>query len=143
MYLSDEAHMIVGLAIKYRAKDSSSSPYLFLNHNAKDGKMHLRAQNDYMRRHIHHDILGYGDEREPRSPHDCRRTYASLEYLNGTDIYTLKNQLGHTKITQTEEYIKDIIEASERKNRLKGTGILYSLDGRLIVDSPLAKEKAQ
>ena len=143
VYLSDEAHMIIDLALNFRVKDDNTSPYLFLNANAKDGKMHLRALDDFMRRHIHHDVLGYGDEREPRSPHDCRRTYASLEYLNGTDIYTLKNQLGHSKITQTEEYIKDIIEASERKNRLKGTGILYEMPSRLKVDSLLDKEKVQ
>ena len=143
VYLSDEAKMIIQLAINFRVSDNTISPYLFLNANARDGKMHLRAIDDYMRRHIHRDVLGYGAEREARSPHDCRRTYASLEYLNGTDIYTLKNQLGHTKITQTEEYIKDIIESSERKSRLKGTGILYELPNRLTVDSYLDNKKVQ
>ena len=63
------------------------------------------------------------------------RTYASLQYLNGTDIYTLKNQLGHSKITQTEEYIKDIVEASERRSRLKGTGIICDLECIRTIDA--------
>ena len=81
-----------------------------------------------MRKTIHKEVLGYGDEREARSPQDCRRTYASLEYLSGTDIYTLRNQLGHSTIAQTEEYIKDIVDASERQGRLKGCGLLLPED---------------
>lgn len=92
--------------------------------------MHLRALDDYLRTTVHHDILGLSDDREARSPHDCRRTYATLEYLNCTDIYNISHQLGHAKISQTEEYIKDIVEAQERKKRLKGTGILLDAIGR-------------
>lgn len=139
VYLSSEALDIIKLAIAFRKSDKSDSSFLFLNPNASDGKMHLRALDDYMRTHIHNNVLGYGADREARSPHDCRRTYASLEYLNGTDIYTLKNQLGHSKIAQTEEYIKDIIEASERRNRLKGTGIIYDLECRRTLDAKIAK----
>lgn len=65
--------------------------------------------------------------REPRSPHDCRHTYASLEYLNGTDVYVLKRQLGHANVSQTWDYIKDVAEASERRSKLKGAGLLYEL----------------
>ena len=133
VYLSDEALNVMKACLSFRAQDSSDSPYLFLNENSKDGKMHLRAIDDYLRVKVHRDILGYGADREARSPHDCRRTYASLEYINGTDIYTLKNQLGHSSISQTEEYIKDVIEAQERKAKLKGSG--------LILDTPV-REKA-
>lgn len=139
VYLSQDALDIINYTISYRKSDTSDSPYLLLNANSKDGKMHLRAIDNHLRTHIHHDVLGYGEEREARSSHDCRRTYASLEYLNGTDIYTIKNQLGHSKITQTEEYIKDIIEASERRNRLKGMGILYDIECRRTVDAFIAK----
>lgn len=46
----------------------------------------------------------------------CRRTYASLEYLSGTDIRTIKQQ--------TWDYIHEVIDAEERKNRLKGGNLL-------------------
>ena len=43
---------------------------------------------------IHPNVLDLPiDEEHPaRSAHDCRRTYASLEYLNGTDIFTLSKK---------------------------------------------------
>lgn len=58
----------------------------------KNGKMHVRAIDDYIRRHIHRDVLGYDDEREARSPHDCRRTYASLKYLGVGIVYALPSR---------------------------------------------------
>ena len=95
--------------------------------------MHIRAIDDYLREYIHKQILGYDETKEARSPHDCRRTYASLEYLYGTDIYTLRNQLGHSSITQTEEYIKDIIDSFERRQRLKGIGIFDIEENNLAI----------
>ena len=77
-----------------------------------------------MRTTIHKDLLGYGKEREARSPHDCRRTYASLEYLNGTPINAIKEQLGHETVAQTWDYIKNVVESSERRSQLKGYGLL-------------------
>ncbi len=140
---SDCALAVMQVALSYRAKDQNQSPYLLLNPNAKDEKMHLRAIDDYMRRYIHVEVLGYGAERECRSPHDCRRTYASLEYLNGTDIYTLKEQLGHSTIAQTEEYIHDVIDAAERRNRLKGVGILLDIDNKRMVNASDHTKKIQ
>ena len=87
--------------------------------------MHLRATDDYMRETIHTDVLGYGNDREERSPHDCRRTYASLEYLGGIDIYVIMKQLGHSNVGQTWDYIKDVVEPTERRNRLKGGKLLF------------------
>ena len=43
--------------------------------------------------------------------------------MNGTDIYDIMKQLGHSQRAQTEEYIKDIVEAKERQSKLKGIGI--------------------
>lgn len=127
VYLSEEALSVMKACLTYRQKDSSNSPYLLLNLNSKDGKMHLRAIDDYLREYIHKKILGYKDEREARSPHDCRRTYASLEYLNGTDVFVLMRQLGHANVSQTWDYIKDVAEASERRSQLKGAGLLHEL----------------
>lgn len=136
VYLSAEAYKVVQACLEFRESDESNSPYLFLNRNAADGKMHIRALDNYLRTTIHSQILGLGKDREARSPHDCRRTYATLEYLNGTDIYDISHQLGHSKISQTEEYIKGIVDSQERKSRLKGTGILLN-----AVERNQAKEK--
>ena len=54
-------------------------------------------------------------------------TYASLEYLNGTDVFVLMRQLGHANVSQTWDYIKDVAEASERRSQLKGAGLLHEL----------------
>ena len=126
VYLSDEALTVIKSCIAFRLQDDNSSPYLLLNPCSNDGKMHLRAIDDYMREVIHTKVLGYGKEREARSPHDCRRTYASLEHLSGTPINVIMDQLGHSNVGQTWDYIKNVVEASERRRQLKG--------GRLIFD---------
>ena len=124
VYLSDEALAVFKACIAFRMKDNSNSPFLLLNPCSDDGKMHLRAIDDYMREIIHKEVLGYGAEREARSPHDCRRTYASLEYLNRTDLYVIMEQLGHSSVGQTWDYIKNVVEASERRKQLKGGNLL-------------------
>ncbi|MDO4509287.1 MAG: site-specific integrase [Lachnospiraceae bacterium] len=127
VYLSSEALSVIRACIEFRMLDDSKSPFLLLNANSKDGKMHLRAIDDHLRNHEHKIVLGYNDEREARSPHDCRRTYASLEYLNGTDVFVLMRQMGHANVSQTWDYIKDVAEASERRSQLKGSGLLYEV----------------
>ncbi len=133
VFLSGEALRILKVLLDYRENDLSDSSFIFLNPNARDGKLHLGSVDQYMRKVIHKEVLGYGEEREPRSPHDCRRTYASLEYLNGTDIYTLSRQMGHSKITQTEDYIKDVVDAAERRSKLKGCGLLLEEPSKINV----------
>ena len=125
VYLSDEAIQVINACISFRLMDDSNSPYLLLNPCSNDGKMHLRAIDDYMREVIHTDVLGYGTEREARSPHDCRRTYASLEYLSGTPINVIKEQMGHSNVGQTWDYIKNVVEASERRQQLKGARLIF------------------
>lgn len=49
---------------------------------------------------------------------------ASLEYLNRTDLNVIKEQLGHSSVTQTWEYINNVVEASERRQQLKGGNLL-------------------
>lgn len=130
VYLSQEAETVVRAALKLRETDESDSPYLLLNANATDGKMHIRAIDDYMREYVHKKVLGLGDEREARSPHDCRRTYATLEFLSGTPIGDIAAQLGHSTISQTERYIVEIVDANNRKSRLRGGGLVLDAFGR-------------
>ena len=37
--------------------------------------------------------------------HSARRTFASLLYLRGVDLYTISKMLGHTSVKTTEGYI--------------------------------------
>lgn len=140
VYLTSDACEVIRRALDFRMADSSLSPFLLLNENSEDGKLHLRAVDDYMRTHVHEKVLGLGEDREARSPHDCRRTYATLEHLNGTDLYDIQQQLGHSSIKQTEAYIHSVVEASERQSRLRGTGLL-SLDA--VVRSGEETKRAQ
>lgn len=125
VYLSDEALTVIKACLALRTVDNSNSPFLLLNPCSNDGKMHLRAIDDYMRKVIHKDVLGYGKEREARSAHDCRRTYASLEHLSGTPINVIMDQLGHSNVGQTWDYIKNVVEASERRRQLKGGRLIF------------------
>lgn len=127
VYLSDEAITVLKACIEFRSQDDSENPFLLLNPDPQsiNGKMHLGAIDKFMRRVIHTEVLGYGTEREIRSAHDCRRTYASLEYLNGTNLNVIKEQLGHSNEAQTWGYIKNVVEASERRVQLKGARLLF------------------
>nr|MCR5686660.1 tyrosine-type recombinase/integrase [Lachnospiraceae bacterium] len=127
VYLSDEALAVMRACLDYRMNDDSKNPFLVLNPapQSVNGKMHLGAIDKYMRRVIHTEVLGYGSEREIRSAHDCRRTYASLEYLGGTPINVIKEQMGHSSVAQTWDYIKNVVEASERRQQLKGGHLIY------------------
>lgn len=128
VYLSDDAKEVLRLAITLRQCDSSTIPYLFLNDNSDDGKMHLRALDNHLRGYVHKNVLTLSNTNEARSTHDCRRTYASTSYFAGTDIYVIQQQLGHSTVDQTWEYIRDIIDAEERKTQLKSLNIADSLD---------------
>lgn len=142
VYLSAEAEKVLSACIAYRKADVSKNPYLFLNSHSADGKLHCRAIDHYLRSDIHSKLLGYGSEREARSPHDCRRTYASLEYLSGTPIYAIQAQLGHTSIIMTEQYIKAVAEPLERKLALKGGGLLCINTIDDVLDADLSRKRA-
>ena len=57
--------------------------------------------------------------------------------------YLVMNQLGHASITQTEEYIHDVIDAAERRNRLRGTGILLDIENKRMVNANERIKKIQ
>ena len=116
VYLNENAMMLLNKLLELRKQDNNDSKYLFLNPNATDGKLHLRAADDYLRK-IQKE-LNFDETKEIRSLHDCRRTYASIQYLNGVDITLIQKQLGHKKASQTWDYIKDIVDAETRANRL-------------------------
>ena len=65
--------------------------------------------------------------------HDGYTGYATLEYLNGADIKRISKQLGHSKVSQTYEYIIDIAEFEERQSLLPGIGLDL---GDLVANTP-------
>ena len=60
-----------------------------------------QALDNRLRKNQH--VLRLTDRTAERSPHDCRRTYASIQYLHGVDIKTIQAQLGHSRAEQTWE----------------------------------------
>lgn len=111
--------------IELRERDNCDIPFLLLNYD-KYGcliKMHTRAIDNYLREIIHKTVLRLDKSFEARSSHDCRRTYASLEFFNGTDIYVIQQQMGHSDVNQTWDYIRDVTDLEQRKTRLRGIGV--------------------
>lgn len=47
-------------------------------------------------------------------PHDLRRTYAKLLYLEGMNLVAIKDNLGHSSIKTTEKYI-GVLDSKERQ----------------------------
>ena len=46
-----------------------------------------------------------------------------IEYLNGTPINAIREQLGHENVAQAWDYINNVVESSERRSQLKGGGL--------------------
>lgn len=117
IYLNADARRLLDVLLELRSQDSDKSRFLFLNSNAEDNKLHLRAADDWIR--DIQPLLGFDRTKEIRSLHDGRRTYASIQYLHGVSIDVIRRQLGHRTISQTEEYIKEIIDQSSKANELE------------------------
>ena len=116
VYLNEDAMTLFRILLDKRKNDSSDSEFLLLNEFSDDGKMHLRALDNRIR--MLQKTLKMSEKRDIRSCHDCRRTYASIQYIHGVDIKTIQAQLGHATPQQTWEYIKDVIDAETRLKTL-------------------------
>lgn len=117
IYLNADARRLLDVLLELRSQDADPSRFLFLNDNADDNKLHLRAADDWIR--DIQPILGFDRTKEVRSLHDGRRTYASIQYLHGVSIDVIRRQLGHRTISQTEEYIKEIIDQKAKSDELE------------------------
>ena len=49
------------------------------------------------------------------NPHAFRHTVASVLIANGTDVVTVSKQLGHHKVTTTEDFYSHLIEQNKEK----------------------------
>lgn len=122
VYLNDDAMQIFRILMEKRSHEETDCPYLILNHMALGDKMHLGPLDKRIRRL--QPILGFAPENGIRSCHDCRRTYASIQYLHEVDIKTIQAQLGHSTQQQTWDYIKDVIDTESRLQTLSKGCIL-------------------
>lgn len=122
VFLNEDAIIVLNRVLELRRTDDTECPFIFLNSLSDDYKLHLRALDNRLRKN--QKILGFTKTTKERSPHDCRRTYASIQYLHGVDIKTIQAQLGHTKAEQTWDYIRDIVDAETRAEKLQKGCIL-------------------
>ena len=126
VFLNSDAKMIFKKVLSMRVIEDTICEFLFLNPNSDDEKLHLRAMDNRLRKIQH--ILHMTDSVPERSPHDCRRTYASIQYLHGIDIKTIQAQLGHASAQQTWDYIRDIVDSNTRAQKLEQGCILDDND---------------
>ena len=116
IFLNDDAMRLMEIILKGKTN------YLFMNPNTGE-KMHLDTVAFRLAR-IQTKDLAFSNP-AVRSPHDCRRTYASIQYMHGVDIMTIQAQLGHRNVQQTWDYIKDIVEAENRLQKIE-KGCIYA-----------------
>jgi site-specific recombinase XerC len=62
-------------------------------------------------------------------PHDCRRTYARLQYDSGATLESIQENLGHSSVETTRLYIGRL-DAKARRGRAAFTFDLSGLDNR-------------
>lgn len=122
VFLNADARLILKKVFEIRECDNTDNEFLFLNDLSDDGKLHLRALDNRLRKIQH--TLSFTTYASERSPHDCRRTYASIQYLHDVDIKTIQKQLGHSKVEMTWEYIKDIVDSNTRAEKIEKGCIL-------------------
>ncbi len=77
--------------------------------------------------------IGVDDRRDKVTFHTCRHTFASWHVQNGTDLYTVKELLGHSTIQLTERY------SHLRPDGLKKAAQLF--DKRVVNGNPVPLEK--
>ncbi|MBR3605964.1 MAG: site-specific integrase [Lachnospiraceae bacterium] len=117
VYLNNNAIKLLNLLLELRKKDNFDSQFLFLNSESKDNKLHIGAEDGFVRNI--QKILNFDCSKELRSLHDGRRTYATLQYLSGVNLKSIQRQLGHSSVRQTEEYIFDTVDLKYRGNDLE------------------------
>lgn len=117
VFMNTDALIVFNLLLNIRKCANITTPFLFLNNNSKDGKLHLRAIDNRLRKL--QNELGFTKYNVVRSAHDCRRTYASIQYIHNVDIKTIQSQLGHSSPLMTWDYIKNVVDINTRERRLE------------------------
>ena len=88
--------------LKELHQGQSNTELVFKDHNGKQikkiSKTFVRAVNNLG---LNDNVI---DRRDKVTFHTCRHTFASWHVQNGTDLYTVKELLGHSTIQLTERY---------------------------------------
>jgi site-specific recombinase XerD len=89
---------------------------LYKGGSLRDGSMDPRTVQRILARY---PILVDG-QRRTVTPHDCRRTYAKLQYDNGMEQVAIQQNLGHADIRTTLSYIGELDADKRRARRVIG-----------------------
>ena len=114
--LNNDARKILELIFALHNNININSEFLFLNEESRPSykKLDYSAIQKYIKK-LQERILKL-DNKNIRSAHDCRRTYASVQYLKlgARGLSFIQSQLGHSTPLQTWDYIKDIVEMKDK-----------------------------
>lgn len=98
VYLTDNTQAM----LEHMYQKQSPSEFVFTDFNGE--------QIQYISHTFERTVLelgfntGVADRRDKVTFHTCRHTFASWHVQNGTDLYTVKELLGHSTIQLTERY---------------------------------------
>lgn len=122
--INSDAIKVLEATLKLRENVDCKSEILFLNEETKYNKLTYNPLDRHIR-FLQKEVLKFSNK-NIRSAHDCRRTYASIQYIKLGDksVPILQKQLGHKTTTQTWDYIKDIVEQGDRIEILQHGSIL-------------------
>lgn len=99
--------------IKYE-RGNTTQPYLFVNQWGKK-LSHDNISRDLAR------IMARSNIKKHISAHRLRDTFATIQYIHGTDFKNIQETMGHSSIQMTLHYIQKVDD--KRKNQVIGSGI--------------------
>jgi integrase len=87
--------------IKKRRDETLNSEYVFANPTTDKPFQDIKRQWSKLKKDLHYEEYHF---------HDLRHSFASYALDKGTDIYTLKDIMGHQKLITTEKYLSTLME---------------------------------
>lgn len=97
-YLTDATHTM----LEQMFDDQAASEFVFKDRSGGQIKYISKTFDRIVEELGFND--GVTDRRDKATFHTCRHTFASWHVQNGTDLYTVKELLGHSTIQLTERY---------------------------------------
>lgn len=100
--------------IRYERKNVS--PYLFVNQQGK------KLSTVIINRDLN-SVMNKTDINKHISAHRLRDSFATIQYINGSDIKSIQETLGHTSIQMTLHYVQKVDE--RRKEQILNAGVQF------------------
>lgn len=101
--------------IKYE-RGYTNQPYLFVNQWGN------KLSHDNIGRDLA-KVMAKSDINKHISAHRLRDSFATIQYINGTDFKNIQETMGHSSIQMTLHYIQKVDE--KRKNQIVGSGVEF------------------